>query len=135
MKTNILIDSNILVYAYDSRSSFHAMAVALLSDASFSLHVSTKNISEFFAVLSKMGEPFDKIFLFYQGIIKNTAILFPEAASLAIFERLLQKYQPRGNRIYDIEIVSVAIANGIREIHTLNIKDFAGVTEINVVSL
>ncbi len=135
MKTNILVDSNILVYAYDMNSSFHDRAVALLSNPSFKFHIGTKNITEFFAVLSKMKAPFDKIFIFYSDTVRNSTILFPDTTSLLIFERLMQKYQPRGNRVFDMEIVSIAIANGIQEIHTFNVKDFEGVTEITVVSL
>jgi len=120
------------VYAYDANSAFHQKAIVFLSSTIFDFHVSTKNISEFFAVLSKRGEPFSKAFQFYHGIQKNTATLFPDSNSLAVFENLLQKYQPKGNRIFDLEIVSVAVANQIPEIATVNLKDFSGIAEITV---
>jgi outer membrane PBP1 activator LpoA protein len=71
----------------------------------------------------------------YQDIRRNTTLLFPTDTSLNILEELLKKYQPRGNRIYDMGIVSIALANGIPEIRTVNVKDFSGVTEISVASL
>lgn len=135
MKTKILVDSNVFVYAYDGISAFHQDAVIFLSDPNVDFFSTTKNISEFFAVLSKMHQPFDKIFRFYQDIRRNTTLLFPTDTSLNILEELLKKYQPRGNRIYDMGIVSIALANGIPEIRTVNVKDFSGVTEISVASL
>lgn len=135
MKTKILIDTNIFVYAYDGTSAFHRDAVGFLSDPSVDFFSTTKNLSEFFAVLSKMNQPFDKVFRFYQDIRRNTTLLFPTNTSLNVFEDLLKKYQPRGNRVYDLEIVSIALANGISEIRTVNVKDFSGVTEVLVASL
>jgi len=44
----------------------------------------------------------------------------------------LQKYQPKGNRVFDLEIVSIAVSNQALEISTVNAKDFAGVIEIAV---
>ncbi len=135
MKTKIWVDSNIFVYAYDANSGFHADAVAFLSTPNFDFYTSTKNISEYFAVLSKQNAPFDKVFRFYQDILQNCTMVFPTKTSLAIFENLLKKYQPRGNRVFDLEIVSMAIASGIPEICTVNVKDFSGVVEITVSSL
>lgn len=135
MKTKILVDTNVFVYAYDKDSVFHPKAMVFLSDPSVDFYATTKNLSEFFAVLFKMGEPFDKVFRFYQDIRQNTTLLYPDHASLALFEDLLKKYQPRGNRVYDMEIVSIALTNGIPEIRTVNVKDFAGVTEMVVSSL
>ncbi|MDO8367333.1 MAG: type II toxin-antitoxin system VapC family toxin [Saprospiraceae bacterium] len=135
MKTKTLLDTNVFVYAYDIESIFHKKAVVFLSDPTVDFYTSSKNISEYFAVLSKMGEPFDRVFRFYQDIRQNTTLLYPSNASLVKFEGLLKKYQPRGNRVYDIEIVSIALANGISEICTVNTKDFSGVTEITVAPL
>ena len=134
-KTKIIVDTNILIYAYDANSLFHQKAVAFLSDSSWDFYVATKNITEFFAVLSKQGEPFPKVFEFYQSISQNAVLLFPDQNSLTVFENLLQKYQPKGNRIFDLEIVSVAMANSVAEIVTVNIKDFTGMSEISVRTL
>ena len=128
----MIIITNILVYAYDSDSVFHRQAIAFLQDIDIELFITSKNISEFFAALTKQGEPFSKIFLFYTDIIYNSTTLFPNQESLDILENLLQKYQPRGNRVFDIEIVSIALANGINTIATINEKDFKAITEISL---
>jgi predicted nucleic acid-binding protein len=107
MKIDRLVDTNILIYAYDSASVFHRQAMTFLQDTDINLYITSKNISEFFAVLTKQDEPFSKIFLFYEDIIYNSTLLFPNQKSLDILENLLQKYQPRVNRVFDIEIVSI----------------------------
>jgi predicted nucleic acid-binding protein len=135
LMNRVFIDTNVLVYAYDANSIFHERANAFLLNTSLDFYVSSKNISEFFAVLTKLNEPFANIFQFYQDIRLNTTLLFPDNTSIVIFETLMKKYQPKGNRIFDVEIVSIAVANGISEIATVNTKDFLSITEISVLSI
>lgn len=130
MKTDILVDTNILIYAYDGQSAFNKTAINILNDPSYSLFVSTKNLSEFFAVLSKQNQPFLKVYQFYEAILENTSVLFPNKDSLLLFEELMKKYQPKGNRVYDLEIISIALAFGVQTLCTINAKDFAGISEI-----
>lgn len=135
MNKKILLDSNILVYALEESNPYHQKAKALILNPNLDFFVTTKNISEYFAVCSKLNIPFDKTWAFYGSLCQNAGILFPNQTSLGIFDGLLNKYQPRGNRVYDMEIVSTALANGIPEIRIVNVKDFSGVTEIVVSSL
>ena len=81
---------------------------------------------------SKLNVPLKKAYGFYEQVARNTQILYPDNQSLSVFEQLLQKYQPTGNRVYDIEIVSVAVVHQIPEIATVNIKDFSGISEIKI---
>ncbi|MCO6488534.1 MAG: hypothetical protein J5I98_08970, partial [Phaeodactylibacter sp.] len=90
-------------------------ATALISDPSLNLFTATKNISEYFAVCSKLNIPLQKAYGFYKQVCQNTQILYPGHQSLSVLEQLLQKYQPTGNRVYDMEIVSVAIVHQIPE--------------------
>ena len=131
-KTKALVDTNVFVYAYDQSSVYHRRAVTFLSNSSVDFYTSTKNIAGFFAVLSKMNEPFLKVWQFYQSIRANCVLLFPTRLSLSIFETLLEKYQPKGNRIFDMEVVSIAVANGLPEVATVNVKDFMAGAEITV---
>jgi len=134
-KIDIVLDTNVLIYALDSSSPFHPAAMMLINDPAFNLMVTTKNVSEYFCVCSKSGINFVNALGFYHQLCQNAKILFPDINSLAVFENLLQKYQPKGNRVFDLEIVSVAVANQIPEIATVNLKDFSGITEITVRSL
>ena len=48
---------------------------------------------------------------------------------------LIKKYSPRGLKIHDFEIISVALSYKIKNIATVNKKDFSGIEEIELVSL
>ena len=133
--TKILVDTNIFIYAYDTSSIFHQKAVEFLSNDELALCTSTKNVAEFFAVLSKIGQPFVKAYTFYLDIKSNVDLLFPSEGSLSIFEILLQKYQPKGNLVFDLEIVSIALENQVSEIATVNAKDLEGISEITVLAI
>jgi hypothetical protein len=54
---------------------------------------------------------------------------------LDIFEILIKKYNPHGNRVYDIEVVSLMLASELIKVATVNIDDFKNVTEIEVVGI
>ena len=134
MKIDIVIDSNIFLYALDAGNLYHSRAAALLNDDQYTLYTTTKNISEYFAVASKLNINFVKAFAFYKQFSINTVILFPNAESLSVLEQLLQKYQPRGNKVFDIEIASIALSHQIDTIATFNTKDFDGISEISVLA-
>jgi len=125
----------VLVYAFDSSSEFHKQAVEQLRNEENNLFITTKNVSEFIAVCSKLKLDFSKTFGFYTDIKENFSILKPDDLSLSKFEILLQKYQPVGNRVYDIEIVSIMLANDLKAIVTANISDFFDVIEVDLIEI
>jgi len=96
------------------------------------LQTTTKNISEYFAVCSKLKLDKEKYFGFYQDIKNNIEMLYPTPDSLAHFESLLVKYEPKGNQVFDMEMVSVMLANNIMGIATINKKDFEHISEIRL---
>ncbi len=134
-KTNIVVDTNIFLYALDDQNLYHSRAATLLNNPSYTLHMTTKNVSEYFAVASKLNIDFVKAFAFYKQICTNATLLFTDNQSLLVFENLLQKYQPRGNKVFDLEIVSIALAHQISIIATVNAKDFDSFSEITVLSI
>ena len=134
-KTNIVVDTNIFLYALDDQNIYHSRAATLLNNPSYILNMTTKNVSEYFAVASKLNIDFVKAFAFYKQVCANTTLLFPDNQSLSVFENLLQKYQPRGNKVFDLEIVSIALAHQISTIATVNAKDFDSFSEITVLSI
>src|SRR5690606_40325078 len=75
MMTDLLIDTNILIYAYDRESAFHDSSRTLIENPDFNLFVTTKNISEFFAVCSKLKIPLSSTFNFYSEIKSNSFVL------------------------------------------------------------
>ncbi len=132
MTTNLLIDTNVLIYGLDKSSIYHQHAKTILTRPDLHLFLTTKNVSEFFAVTSKLKLPVKICQEFYKDLKANTIILFPTEKSLTIFERLTRHYHPVGNQVYDIEIVSIMLANEIMQVATFNHKDFKGIKEIQI---
>jgi len=133
---NILLDTNLLIYAIDEDSKYYNSVRKLIDDESNNLFTTSKNISEFLSVVTRypvktisikdaliVVEEFKSIF----------TILYPTEESNLIFMDLLKKYSPHGLKIHDYEIVSVALSYNIKRIATVNQKDFSGISEIELV--
>jgi len=133
--SKILLDTNILLYAFDKSSKYHKKSIEFFENTQDKVYISTKNISEFFSVCSKLNFNLSKTLGFYEDIKANFTILTPCDNSLIKFESLIKKYNPRGNRVYDIEIVSIMLANGLKIIATANIVDFEGIDEIEIIKI
>lgn len=129
----LMIDTNIFIYSFDKKSIFNSRAAKVLSDTKYELYTTTKNISEFIAVTTKSGVENSDILKFVEEIERNVEILFPDSVSLGIFKKLFSKYKPKGNRVYDFEILSIIIANKLTHLTTLNISDFKNVKEIQLI--
>jgi len=127
----LLIDTNVFIYDIDKSSKYHNPANEILNSDK-ELYTTTKNISEYFAVLTKLELNYEKILSYYLDIKRNVNILYPSKKSLLLFEELLEKYRPKGNRIYDIEIVSVMASYKIPLLGTFNLKDFTHIDEIDI---
>ncbi len=133
--TNLVLDTNILLYTLDESAIFHSKSLEIMRSSSFNRFVTTKSISEYFAVCSKLDIESEKVIAFYDEMERNISFLFPSKESLSIFTELIEKYKPRGNRIFDIEIVSVMLANDVKNLAILNTDDFKSITEINLLPL
>ena len=130
-----MVDTNVFIYDLDKHSLHYQIASSFLSDSHYQLFTTSKCVSEYFAVTSKLRVHFDLVMSNYDKFKKYTQILYPNPESLYFFESLIEKYQPVGNKIYDIEIVSVMLANQLVEIATFNNKDFATIKEISLLKL
>lgn len=82
-----------------------------------------------------MGIDKEKVIGFYNEIKSNITILYPSNESLKTFELLIDNYQPKGNRVYDVEIVSILATNKVSKIATVNIDDFKNISEIELIDL
>ena len=137
MSNRLLIDTNILIYSIDVDSKFHHKSIKLLLDPDNELYTTSKNRSEFLVVLTRaesikitVQEALDIL----SELLTNITILYPTEQTRNIFYKLLKKYTPTGLRIHDFEIVSIALANGIKNIATQNISDFKNIEEIKIVT-
>ncbi|MEZ4828878.1 MAG: type II toxin-antitoxin system VapC family toxin [Bacteroidia bacterium] len=134
MKNDVLVDTNVFIYAYDRSSPYHERCRKFLEDTSLNLFTTTKNISECIAVMTKLNYPGRDIQQLYTDIDQNLVTLFPSGESLKIFYRLFENYKPKGNRIFDLEVASIMIAFGITDIATINESDFVYIKEIKIFS-
>lgn len=132
MTINLLIDTNVLIYALNKDSDYYNSSISIFSNPDYNLFITSKNISEFFAVTSKLKIPFRTSLNFYEDLKIYTEILFPTEKSLLLFEKLIQQYQPKGNQVFDVEIVSIMLDNDINLIATFNKKDFVNITEVQI---
>jgi hypothetical protein len=92
-----------------------------LLNPNHNLFITLKNTSEFLAVTSKQKND-SETSRAYQEIKTLAKILFPNENRLSIFEKLIQAYQSKGNHVFDAEMVSIRLDNGINHIVTSNKK-------------
>lgn len=132
---DILIDTNVFIYALDKNSIYNQPSSQILTSLTNVLFTTSKNISELFAITSKLNINRTAFGRFYGELKQNIGILFPTSESLDIFERLLKKYKPIGNRVFDIEIVSIMLSYNVKSLATFNKKDFKVIEEIELIDL
>ena len=133
----VLLDTNVLVYSIDEESRYFGKAQAVLLNTSIEKYTTSKNLSEFLTVITRFPEKslsIEDALLVINDFQSLTTILYPTDQSFSIFLNLMRKYKPHGLQIHDIEIISIGLANQIRHIATLNIKDFIVVEEIDIFS-
>ncbi len=131
-KKDIVIDTNVLLYYFKDNTKYYKVSVSILENENLNLFITTKNISELFAVLTKQKISWANILLFFNDIQKNCTILYPDKRSLNLFKNICTKYEPQGNKIFDMEIVSIMLSNGINTIATFNHKDFKEISELQI---
>ena len=131
-KTKLVLDTNILVYGLNEESRYFDKIREVLESNQYSFFITTKTISEFVSVLSKLKR-YDVLENELPTILNQFKIIFPGKRSVDIFQELVKKYKPVGNRVFDIEIVSIMLSKKIKKLFTFNIKDFKDVEEITLI--
>lgn len=131
----LLLDTNILIYAIDQESKFFTDARKVLESSDYHLLTTSKNLSELLTVITR-SSGYDlnmKLGLaILEEILTGVSVIYPNHESLARFLELIGRYEPVGLHIYDFEIISIALANGIDHIATFNRDDFKQVKEITL---
>lgn len=136
--TNVLVDTNILLYAIDEDSKYFSDVEKILNDSTINLFTTSKNISEFLSVITRIPKnafPINEALQIIEEFNSVFTVLYPTEKSNIIFLELLKKYSPIGLKIHDFEIVSIGLENKISQIVTLNKKDFEEIEEISLVEL
>jgi len=135
---DLLIDTNVLVYAIDEDSQFFTQARSLFDKNEFELCTTSKNLVEFLAVTTRAKIPalsIDDALGVVEDYIQTLTVFYPNEQSFTRFTELLSKYKPSGLRIHDFEILSIALVHQVNQVATFDIKDFSGIEEINLISV
>lgn len=136
-KSNVLLDTNILVYAIQPTSEFHARSQAFLRNPTYEFWTTSKNLVEFFAVVTKGEVPI----LTYQEAMqaikvypKRFLILYPTPGSIHQWQTLLATQPTKGLRVHDAETAAIGLANGVSTVATFNTDDFKGFGEVTLLT-
>ncbi|OHD53577.1 MAG: hypothetical protein A2Y33_06550 [Spirochaetes bacterium GWF1_51_8] len=132
--TNVLLDTNVLIYSINLDSDYYDGARTIMRNPEYRQFITTKNICEFVSSVTRMNLlPYKEIMKFVEMCGNSFHILFPDKGSYRILLSLLEKYNPMKNKVFDFEIISIMLANGITRIATFNEKDFEGIQGIEIV--
>ena len=137
----VLIDTNILIYSIEN-SDRGQRVIDLLEDLQKKgahLFVSTQNILEFERVVTHQN--FSRKFSFNEVEkieklwLSNFTLVGEDLRVWEVFQNLKKIYKIKGNKIFDLWIVSTMQVNGIDTVITDNVKDFIVYKEIKVIGL
>lgn len=134
----MLVDSNILIYAINTRSPKHKQAQKFLKDNLENLEISHQNILETIRVLThqrfskpmKLHAALDAIL----AICESSYVISPLKDTYRLALELIKAHRLIGNKIFDAYLVATALSNGITEIATDNVRDFKKYKEIKIIS-
>ena len=131
----LLVDTNLLVYTIDEDSIYFKEAQKILLDRSNDLYTTSKNLTEFLVVVTKIPQKSLSI-REALGLVRDftnfITILYPTPSSNVLFQEMIEKYNPTGLKIHDYEIASIALNHQINRIATFNKKDFLKIKEIEL---
>ena len=132
MKT--LIDSNILVYAYNIDSKFNKQAKNLMKDAltrKISTCLSIQNLLEFYSIVTnpkQVEKPvkFEDARELFKLYTKSSSIeiIYPTSKTLLILREFLNAFIITKAEIFDAFLVATMKENNVKTIYTANISHF-----------
>lgn len=123
----ILLDSNILVYAFDKSVVFHDSARQIL-DSDTELYATNSTLYEFYRVMT--SKPFQQKFSL-ENVIQaldfykqRLNILYPTQVTDYILAELINQHKPKSGQIWDSLVLAQSLENKIDIIYTKNTKHF-----------
>ena len=133
----ILLDTNILVYASYIDSVFHQQSIELLKQ-NYNFYIADRSLLEFYRVFTgQLKQSVDatlEIVEFYQNNLNFTILNATNFTNQLSFN-LARKYNAVSGKIFDLNILAIAIENEIDYIKTQNTKDFPTNTVIKIANL
>lgn len=132
--TLTLLDTNLLVYASDTKSEFHVPSNELLVSAhakNAGFCITPQIASEFCAVVTDRRRvrnpvsPADAVTAIKEVLLLPGLTLLPVPFNVTeLFLGLLAKYPCVGTVVFDAFLVATMLGNGVRRLYTYNSRDF-----------
>lgn len=136
----ILFDTNILVYSQnmeDDRYKTCRRWIKKVGAGEVEGVISCQNVTElvsvYYGFLANKKDRVEKagILDFYDYLLAGMfRVVYPNRKTMVVYRDLLGKYTVSKRRMFDIFLMATMLSNGVREILTYNVKDFADYKEI-----
>lgn len=144
MNNPIFLDTNLIVYAINKDSPYHARATALMEaigEGKLETCLSLQVLGEFYATatnpkkIEKTLTPEEAVMVI-EGLLRTDTILklFPKQETLKLALDLVNRYQLKSLDFFDAQIAATMLDNGVTTIYTVNEQDFAIFEEIKAVN-
>jgi len=134
----MLVDSNILVYAINRRSSKYTTAQNFLQTNIGNLEVAHQNIFETLRVLThpKFPSPMkiQDALRAIRNILKACRVIFPDEKTHYATFMLIKNNKLVSDQIFDAYLAATALSNGIDTISTDNTRDFKKFKEVTLLN-
>jgi len=137
------LDTNILVYAANEDSPYHARAkevIQRVNRGKLAACLSSQVLSEFYATVTnpkKVSQPLRpaEAAEAVEGYLTSSIPkLHPDENTVALTLELAKRYQITGLDIFDAQIVATMVQNRIKTLYTANEDDFTGFVEIKTIN-
>jgi toxin-antitoxin system PIN domain toxin len=141
-----MLDTNVLVYAFDQQSKFHNASRTLLvkaADAESQGHysVTPQILAEFFAVVTNPRRVHNPRTPQEALDVIERLMALPHLTVLAVpidvvsrWVKLIRIHQVRGSAVFDTQLAATMLANGVRKIYTFDRAHFEHFSEIEIVT-
>ena len=139
-----LVDTGVLLRAFDRDAVEHQtilQAIRTLLDRGEELVVAVQNLAEFWNVSTRPKEkngglelPVETASRRLRVIERLSTVLSESLPSFEEWKRLLTTHRVLGVKVHDARLVSVMLVSNVRNILTLNVRDFQRYSEITAVS-
>jgi len=133
MSVDFFIDTNVLIYAYDSADEEkHQIARKILADvwnARIGAAISVQVLQEFYLVMSRRGDQ-----RYYRKRAEDMLNWLVIENTTGLFKQALKVHQEFRTSFYDANIIAAAQVSGAREIWSEDFntgQDYGGVVAVN----
>ncbi len=128
----VFVDTNVLVYAANASSPFHAVArrkLQVYADTGSEIWVNRQVFREYLVVMSRLMQDAGKYDSFALGKdIRRFEQQFQVAEESELVTKelltLIEKYEVKGKAIHDCNLIAVMKTYGLNELLTQNTGDF-----------